>query len=810
MIIVELILRLIGSYSVTLSIIILLSRFSAKFQYNQLKNKLVENFILGIVFGFGASLSFCFAHFVMGMNSMDGKLMILALAGLFFGWLPSLIAAVILTAVLTFISPFAFGFFAASFLTTIGLTYFVTQILKKYQLTFGSVSFLVFALFLSLQSYAWAAYFQPLPNTFEIIRQTFLPSLLIFCLFSLTFYQSFSNELKRVEQEKTLKETGDKLLAQNEELSALNEELSATEEELRNNYSDLVKSQQLLSEREQRYQTLFNASNEGLWDFSINKNKIFYTKQFFQTLGYSEEDTVTFIKSPIESIHPDDQPKVQKAMDDYFSRKRQSNAVEYRLRSADGSYRWVRSKTIIDFDEKGQIQNAAGSLIDINDEKINLDQISFIANYDQLTKLPNRWNFQLHFQEQLNKSLELNISGAMVFLDLDNFKVFNESFGHKFGDTMLIKISEILQQINTENLFIARLGGDEFGLLMDNIQNRNQVNSFLDQLKAALNQPLRIDNMDILISASVGVCIFPENGNSMEDLFRNVDMAMYKAKQTGRNRHVYFSHELLKEKSKQLDLETQLFNALKNGEFYVEFQPQFNLKDQRISGLETLLRWQNPYLGLVAPIQFINIAEENGLIIPIGKWVLSQAFDFCKKINTNPNDKKIVAINLSSLQIIQSDFVESITNILKESDANPNAIAFEITETLLMTDFDANINKIKQLRDMGFRISLDDFGTGYSSLNYLLRIPATALKIDKSFIDDIVENEKVKHLTKSIIEIAHHLNLAVIAEGVETRAQVIELENSDCDIIQGYYFSYPLNEKDTGDFLLNNKKLLIK
>jgi diguanylate cyclase (GGDEF)-like protein len=418
-----------------------------------------------------------------------------------------------------------------------------------------------------------------------------------------------------------------------------------------------------------------------------------------------------------------------------------------------------------------------------------------LAYTDMLTSLHNRNALQLKLKQIL--SIEnSSIKGSLMFLDLDNFKLINDTFGHMMGDEILKIIGNNLKYIQDDNIFVARIGGDEFVIIGNNIYEEEEIKKLAYRVQNIVNEKHVLGEKEFYMTASIGIAKYPDNGIDINEILRNVDSAMYKAKDLGKDQITFFDEKISEGIYKKMNIQNKIRHALENQEFMLYYQPQVNTVTKEIIGYEALLRWNSKDRGIVYPGEFIAIAEEIGLTFKIGNWVIQNAFEFAKKINSEGLRKYVISINISPLQLNQGEFVNTIKEYVDKIDVNPECIGIEITETSLMSSFEANAIKLKELMKMGIKISLDDFGTGYSSLNYLRKLPIDTLKIDKSFIDDLVIKNEKNDITNDIILIAHKLGLSVVAEGVETEEQYNILKDYNCDIIQGYYFSRPIPESD--------------
>lgn len=423
-------------------------------------------------------------------------------------------------------------------------------------------------------------------------------------------------------------------------------------------------------------------------------------------------------------------------------------------------------------------------------------RISHMATHDMLTGLPNRNLLQDRIAQALARDRRHREQTAVMYLDLDHFKVINDSLGHDVGDLLLKEIAaRLLDCVRSEDT-VSRQGGDEFIIVLDNISGVADASTVAQKILNALMQPYFIQEEELHIGASIGIAIFPEDGDKVDTLLRNSDIAMYHAKEAGRNNYQFFASEMNRQAIERYTLGADLRHALEHDELQLHYQPVVSMPTGKIEGLEALLRWQHPKLGLILPEKFITLAEETGLIVPIGEWVLKTA---CLQIKTwlkQGYDVPRIAINLSVRQFRHKALLSDISRILAENEINPDCLSFEITESMLALNVDEAVRILTQLNEMGLEIALDDFGTGYSSLSYLKRFPITTLKIDRSFVRDIATDPNDAAIISAIIAMAGSLNMRVVAEGIETEEQLDFLKKQGCRNYQGFYFSKPVPESE--------------
>jgi diguanylate cyclase (GGDEF)-like protein len=429
-------------------------------------------------------------------------------------------------------------------------------------------------------------------------------------------------------------------------------------------------------------------------------------------------------------------------------------------------------------------------------------QARYQAFHDPLTGLPNRAYLNSRLEEEMQKARCNDASGAVMFIDLDDLKTVNDSFGHACGDDLIKAAAAQICGAVGPDAFVARVGGDEFIVILPGESNLRQIAQIADELLQAAQREYSVGGRDIHMSVSLGVTMYPSDGDQAQEILKNADNAMYAAKAAGRNCWRFYEAAMLKDAYEKLLLTNSLRHALERGEFSLHYQPQIALNDGEIIGFEALLRWQSQEHGAISPVRFIPLAEQSGLILPIGEWVFGEACRFAHKLANLGYHKLHVAVNVSPRQLADADFVSMVRRCLEEANIGPAQLEVEITENVLIESLEDSTRKLEALNALGIKLSLDDFGTGYSSLTYLRNLPVATLKIDKTFIDKILEDKVQEGFIRSIIDMAHVLGLNVVAEGVETQPQLTKLIQFDCDCVQGYLFSKPLAEPAAIEFVM--------
>lgn len=569
------------------------------------------------------------------------------------------------------------------------------------------------------------------------------------------------------------------------------------------NIEQLTRLKRELIQKEKRYMLAIDGVNDAIWEWDLGNNNVFISEKWTSITGYALNQNINFIDFVKSIIHEEDYNNVCSNFKDYMEGKVTCYQSEFRIKIKNNTYKWlfVRAKGLEN--DENKIIKLSGSITDISDRKVIEEEIKHRAYYDFLTSLPNK----LLVTEIIEKTIEdFKISGkkgAIIFLDLDDFKKVNDTLGHHYGDQLLKIIAEILKFSFDKKDTVARLGGDEFLIIMNDIKSKEDIILKCDKLIEIFKNTFEIGERHVYTSASMGITIFPSDSDDINTLLINADAAMYKCKETGKNNYCFFDEKISSELKRKTEIEKCLRKAIKENELEIFYQPQIDSHKKTIVGLEALLRWNSREIGSISPYEFIPIAEETGLINDIGEWVIKNVCKQIKQWEFILNNLMNVSVNVSPIQLQDDKFVEKIKKIVSGKDIDPRLIEIEITETSLMNNIENGIDILNELKSHGFKIALDDFGTGYSSLKYLKTLPIDNLKIDKSFVDNITINKRDEEMVKGIIQLAHKMNLNVIVEGVETKAQYELLKNMKANIIQGYYFSRPLPAKEIEKLMLN-------
>jgi diguanylate cyclase (GGDEF)-like protein/PAS domain S-box-containing protein len=470
--------------------------------------------------------------------------------------------------------------------------------------------------------------------------------------------------------------------------------------------------------------------------------------------------------------------------------------AEVEVYRRDRTRKWVRINVRAIRDAGGKIAQYEGTVEDITEHKAAEDRVKFLAYYDALTELPHRTLLQDRLENAIAGARRRGEKIALLFLDLDRFKTVNDLFGRSFGDIVLKEIAKRLKVCAGEHNTVARVGGDEFLVMLSCVEDAAEATIAAGQIIDAMGRSFEVLGRSISVGCSIGVSLFPEHGSDGDTLIRNADAAMYSAKDGGRSTIRFFTDAMNVQAIERLTMDKDLRLALERGEFFLLYQPQMDIGSRRITGLEALIRWQHPELGLIPPDRFISIAESNGLILPIGEWVLRTACAQARRWQDEGLPNVPVAVNVSAVQFRQESFRTMIRTVLHETGLLPEYLELELTESLLLSNADLTLSVLAELKEMGLKLVIDDFGTGYSSFSYLRHFAVDKLKIDKSFVRDVVADCGDAAITSAIISMAKSLRLKVIGEGVENEAQMMFLREHGCDEIQGHYFSKPLTARD--------------
>lgn len=555
-------------------------------------------------------------------------------------------------------------------------------------------------------------------------------------------------------------------------------------------------SAELMEIKLEIYKTLFEATSDAMMIADESTRILYVNPAFTKITGYSEQD-VLGKKPKILSSGKQDKNFYRRMWRSITTNKRWQGEIWNKKKSGDIFPAW---QTINVIGEEGKPAHYISVFSDISQIKKSQADLWTLAHYDSLTGLANRSLLEERIKQELATTIRFRIYGALFFLDLDNFKTINDSLGHKVGDLLLRQVADRLRRGLREEDMIARLGGDEFVIVLSNLSYDksialNQLKVVAEKILDLLLMPYLLEGHELCVSVSIGITLFPNNGDTFDHLLRQADTAMYAAKNSGKNTYCFFQPEMQAKVNQRLQLEKELRNALIHDHWELVYQPQFDYR-QQLLGYEALLRWHHPEQGVISPQYFIPLAEETGLIVEIGSQVLTKAC--AQSVAWRRAGKNIphISVNISPKQFSAPGFVDLVRDIIVSTGADPRHIIFEITEGLIVQNVKGIIEKMHALKQLGLRFSVDDFGTGYSSLSYLTRLPIDQLKIDKTFVAHLGINDNDAVIVETIIGMSKHLKLDLIAEGVETRVQLEYLYQCGCDGFQGYYFSKPLKQEE--------------
>jgi len=542
-------------------------------------------------------------------------------------------------------------------------------------------------------------------------------------------------------------------------------------------------------------ESVFNSIDVCVWSTDFQHEEVFQiSSACLKIYGYSQED---FIGNPnlwMEVIHPEDIAKVEKMQQKLTTGK--PLKLEYRIIDANQNVKWVSNFTTPIFNETGELIRLNGVVADIHQRRIAEEQLEFMAFHDELTQLPNRRRFEKLLNKSIVKAKKANTKLAIFFYDLDQFKWINDTLGHTVGDKVLKVIAKRLKDAVGKEDIVSRMGGDEFIILLKDIKDVKQAEKMAQKVIDTTLKPIYLGKRKYVFTASMGISMFPDQANKVEKLITYADQALNSAKMDGKNTFKLYQTDYSGELSRKLEIHQALQQALGNKEsMSVNYQPIIDMQTESIAGFEALLRWNDPTLGTVSPSEFIPIAEESGLIMQLGEWVIRTTCKQFSELYKNCNASPYLSINVSTRQFENESFVRKLSSILEETNFNPKLLKIELTESIMMKDVEKTIEQLKGLNDLGIEVFLDDFGTGYSSLNYLGELPISTLKIDRSFIQGIDDLGK-EAIVRTIISMANSLEKGIIAEGVEKECQLLYLLNNGCHNIQGYLFSKPVPFKD--------------
>lgn len=555
----------------------------------------------------------------------------------------------------------------------------------------------------------------------------------------------------------------------------------------------------------------------GNWMLEMPSCQLTVSEEINRLLGLDAKSGIDSVEKLLSYVHPDDQKVVNAAMQQAIENK-EDFKQEHRIIRSSGQEIVVEQQASTVTNDEGEVTQVHGIVHNITARKEVERKIRQLAYYDPLTGLPNRQLFRRNIQRLIKTSHTDESRFALLFVDLDNFKDVNDTLGHSAGDCLLQMIADYIHEGIRASDFvgivddsdadskdaISRLGGDEFTILLPNLGSINEVSTVAQRVLDKLQKPIEIEGNTISVTGSIGVAVYPYDGEEADALLKNADIAMYHAKQSGKNKFRFFDWEMNDRIMARVRMESDLRKALTRKEFSLHYQPKIELSTGKVTGVEALLRWSKADVGPISPMDFIPVAEESGLIVPIGEWVIEEACEQARRWKDQGLAPFVLSVNLSPVQFHSRSLADVIAKSLKYYGIEPEYFELELTESAVMENVNHAIRIMDALKRLGVRLSIDDFGTGYSSMEYLKRFPVDVLKIDRSFVQDITTDESDAAIIKAIIALSQALNLVSIAEGVETSEQIDFLVQHNCDEVQGYFYSRPLPEEEITEYLLKS------
>jgi len=567
-------------------------------------------------------------------------------------------------------------------------------------------------------------------------------------------------------------------------------------------FMDITERKQMeeaLRQSEEKYRTILENMQEGYFEVDLDGNITFCNNSMCRFLGYSQEEMIGINNRQLTDKK--NAEKLFRAFNEVYQTGEPTKEFDWQIIRKDGTKRFIEASISLRKDSTGKSIGFQGITRDVTERKRNEEKILYMATHDTLTGLPNRLMFSQLINHAIQTAQRYQREFAVLFIDLDRFKAVNDIMGHEAGDQMLQEIATRLKQALRAVDVAARFGGDEFVIFIEEVSDPSHVAIVAQKILTNIIKPITIMGREYRITASIGICMFPKDAEDEQSLMKNADIAMYLAKEEGKNNYQFYSENIKSKSLGRLSIETNLRWALERNELSLHYQAKVDFKTNMITGVEALLRWQNPYLGSVTPIQFIPVAEETGLILSIGRWVIRKVCEQNMAWQRQGLPGVCIAVNLSPQQLDDDHLIDDIRTALEDSGMAPNLLELEITEGMVMHNPAHTIGVLAKIKNLGVRLAIDDFGTGYSSLAQIKRFPIDTIKVDRSFVHSVVQDADGKAIIRAMIALSKTLSLTIVAEGVESEDQMNFLKEHACDEMQGYYFSKPIVPEEFADLL---------
>ncbi len=575
-----------------------------------------------------------------------------------------------------------------------------------------------------------------------------------------------------------------------DELGDLVQRINQTFQRLQVSMQEQAVADRALRESEERLRLAATAARTGIWDYDVATEDYWWSPEFPEILGYERDELPMRADTWDRLVHPADLPHAQDAVRRHLQGESEVFDADYRMRAKDGSWVWIRGRAQVQRDRKGEPVKLLGTMSDITERKNFEDALQRAANTDSLTRLANRNAIERRIDQAIVSAAGAKV--ALINVDLERFKLIKSTFGHTIGDEALLALVARLSPLMQPNETLARMGSDEFGVLVEGLRTFDEIAATAERLVAAMSQPLRVGGRELMLSAHAGISVHPDDAGTAREMMRHADTASREAIATkAERRYAFFNLSMNERIASRLNLENQIREALVREQFELFYQPKVDATHLETIGFEALLRWKHPIRGYVSPGEFIPVTEETGLIRVLGDWALEAACAQARSWSEAHGSTLPISVNVSPQQLIDAGFPNRVQNLMERFGLGAEQLELEITEYAFMQDVDHVLPILKKLRDVGVTLSLDDFGTGYSSLSYLKRLPFSILKIDRSFVRDLPDDQEDAAITMAIVSMSRRLGLRIVAEGAESEEQMQFLKRIGCDAIQGFFISRP-------------------